>query len=118
MTELDRLLRMTQIESRVKEMRKQSGKVVTHVVFASIIKVIGQVQPDTVFKESWKKLLVTIHDRSLLTPAMPQTGSKVTLETFLKFPELHQNATLFLPGLSRKGKTELAKLMCILQAFK
>ena len=118
MTELDRLLCMTQIESRVKEMRKQSGKVVTNVVFASKVKETGQVQRETVFKDSWKKLHVTIHDRSLLTPAMPQTGSKVTLETFLKFPELHQNLTLFLSGLSRKGKTELAKLVCLMQAFK
>ena len=42
------LLCMFQIESRVKEMRKQSGKVVTNVVFASKVKETGQVQPDTV----------------------------------------------------------------------
>ena len=62
---------------------------------------------------------MTIHDKSLLTPAMPrQDGNKVSLETFLKLKELHQNVTLFLPGESRTGKTELAKYICLLIAVK
>ena len=63
---------------------------------------------------------VTIHDQSLLTPLIPQDGSgnAVTLKTYLDFAELHQNVTLFLPGKSRKGKTELAKYICMRLAIK
>ena len=49
---------------------------------------------------------------------MAREGNKVTLDTFLKFPELHQNVTLFIPGESRTGKTELAKFICLLLAVK
>ena len=49
---------------------------------------------------------------------MPREGNHVTLETFLKFPELHQNVTLFMPGESRTGKTELAKFICLQLAVK
>jgi len=118
LSELERLLCNEKIESRVKELRKLSSKVVTNVVYASKVKETGQVQPEKVFKSTWKKLLVTIHDRSLLTPLIPQEGNKVTLETFLNFPELHQNVTLFIPGDSRTGKTELAKYICLLLAVK
>ena len=114
--ELERLLCNAHIESRVKELRKLSGRVITNVVYASTVKETGQVQPESVFKNNWKELLVTVHDKSLMTPLMPRKGDKVTLETFLKFPELHQNVTLFIPGDSRKGKTELAKYICLLLA--
>ena len=33
------------------------------------------------------------------------------------FPELHQNVALFITGEPRKGKSELAKLICLLMAF-
>jgi hypothetical protein len=66
--------------------------------------------------------VVTVHDRSLLTPLMPRIGevgsNKVSLDTFLKCPELHQNVTLLIPGVTRKGKSELAKYICLLLAFK
>ena len=118
LSELERILCNDRIESRVKELRKLSSKVVTNVVYASKVKETGQVQPERVFKNTWKKLLVTIHDKSLLTPLMPREGNHVTLETFLKFPELHQNVTLFMPGESRTGKTELAKFICLQLAVK
>ena len=64
-------------------------------------------------------MLVTIHDISLLTPEMPRIDQNtVTLDTFLKFPQLHQNVTLLMPGESRKCKTELAKYMCLLMCRK
>jgi hypothetical protein len=118
LSELERVLCNDKIESRVKELRKLSSRVITNVVYASKVKETGQVQSERVFKSSWKKLSVTIHDKSLLTPLMPRNGNKVTIETFLKFPELHQNVTLFIPGDSRKGKTELAKYICLLLAVK
>ena len=118
LSELERILCNDRIESRVKELRKLSSKVVTNVVYASKVKETGQVQPERVFKNTWKKLLVTIHDKSLLTPLMPREGNHVTLETFLKFPELHQNVTLFMPGESRTGKTELAEFICLQLAVK
>ena len=109
-SELERLMCNEKIESRLRELRKLSSKVMTNVVYASKVKETGQVQSERVFKSTWRNILVTIHDKSLLTPAMPrQDGNKVSLETFLKFKELHQNVTLFLPGESRTGKTELAK---------
>ena len=93
----------------------------TQAIYASKVQETGAVQPEKVFKPSWKKLRVTIHDISLLTPLMPRVGGAtsniVTLETFLKFKELHQNVTLFIPGLPRKGKSELAKFLCLLLAF-
>lgn len=118
LTGLERLMCNEKIESRVRELRRLSSKVVTNVIYASKVKETGQVQPQTAFKSSWKKIRVTIHDKSLLTPLMPQNGNTVTLETFVQFPELHQNVTLFLPGESRKGKTELAKYICLVICMK
>jgi hypothetical protein len=117
-SELERLLCNDRIESRVRDLRKLSSTVVTNVVYAAKVKETGQVQPEKVFKNTWKQLRVTIHDKSLLTPLMAREGNKVTLDTFLKFPELHQNVTLFIPGESRTGKTELAKFICLLLAVK
>jgi hypothetical protein len=37
----------------------------------------------------------------------------VTLETFLKYPEFHQEVSLIMMGGSRLGKTELAKYLCL-----
>ena len=97
-TELERLLCNAQIESRVRELRKLSGKVATNVVYLSTVKETGQVQPEEVFKKTWRKLLVTVHDKSLLTPLMPrEADGRVTLDTFLSFRELHQNVTLLIP---------------------
>ena len=118
LTGLERLMCNEKIESRVRELRKLSNKVITNVVYASKVKETGQVQPQTAFISSWKKIRVIIHDKSLLTPLMPQNGNTVTLETFIEFPELHQNVTLFLPGESRKGKTELAKYICLVICMK
>jgi len=107
------------IESRVKILRKISNYSSTNVIYANRIKETGQVQKITAFKSTWNKLLVTIHDRSLLTPFMPRRdGNKVTLQTFLDYKELHQNVTLFIPGNSRTGKTELAKVICLVLAMK
>ena len=117
LTALERLMCNKEIESRVKELRKLVGKIVTNVIYFSQAK--GKVQAEKVFKDSWRKMLVTIHDRSLLTPEMPRSDqNKVTLDTFLKNPQLHQNVTLLMPGESRKGKTELAKYMCLLMCRK
>ena len=117
LTALERIMCNREIESRVKELRKLVGKIVTNVIYFSQAK--GKVQAEKVFKDSWRKMLVTIHDRSLLTPEMPRNDqNKVTLDTFLKFPQLHQNVTLLMPGESRKGKTELAKYMCLLMCRK
>ena len=55
-----------EIESRVKELRKLVGKIVTNVIYFSQAK--GKVQPEKVFKDGWRKMMVIIHDRSLLTP--------------------------------------------------
>ena len=118
MTTLEDLLCNNAIESRVKELRKLSCKVITNVVYASKVRETGQVQDLSVFKSNWNKMMLTIHDKSLLSPLMPQNGNKVTLETFLNFKELHQNITLVLPGDSRTGKTELAKCICLLLAMK
>jgi hypothetical protein len=118
LSELERVLCNDRIESRVKELRKLSSKVITNVVYVSKVKETRQVQSRGVFKSSWNKLSVTIHDKPLLTPLMPRDGNRVTLETFLNFKELHQNVTLFLPGDSRTGKTELAKYICLLLAVK
>ncbi len=119
LTELERLLCVVKIESRVKELRKLSGTNVTNVIYASKIKELGQVQPEAAFKSSWRKLVVTIHDESLLTPTMPRIGNsnKVTVTTFLDFPELHQNVTLFIPGDTGMGKSELAKYICLVMAL-
>ena len=94
----------------------------TQAIYASKIKETGLVQPEKAFKPAWKKLRVTIHDKTLLTPFMPRVGSPtsnvVTLDTYLKFPKLHQNVSLFMTGKPRMGKTELCKLICLLLAFK
>ena len=84
-TTLEETLCDIQLETRVKELRKLSGRVVTYVIYASQIKHLGQVQPESVFKSSWKKLAITIHDKSTLTPAMPRySDNKVPLEHFWK----------------------------------
>ena len=62
LSQLERLLCNDKIESRVKESRKLSSKVITNVVCASKAKGTGQVQSEKVFNSSWQKLLVTIHD--------------------------------------------------------
>jgi len=119
-TKLEELLCNDKIESRVKELRKLSGRIVSNVIYASKVKELGQVQPETAFKSTWKRLPVTVHDESLLTPTMPRIGNsnKVKLATLLEFPELHQNVTLLMPGVTRKGKSELAKYICLLLALK
>lgn len=118
LTELERLMCNERIESRVKELRKLTAKGKTQVIYVNKAKENGSVQASSVFKDSWKKLLITIRDTSLLTPLMPRTGNKVTLETFLNFQELNQNLSLFIPGAARKGKTELAKLICVVLSLK
>ena len=119
-TKLEELLCIDRIESRVKELRKLSGRIISNVIYASRVKELGQVQPETAFKPMWKRIPVTVHDESLLTPTMPRIGTsnKVTLETFIEFKELHQNVTLLIPGVTRKGKSELAKYICLLLALK
>jgi len=101
---------------------KQMEEPRTQAIYASKVKETGTVQPESVFKPSWRTLRITIHDRSLLTPLMPrvgdQTSNVVTMETYLDSPGLHQNVTLFITGEPRKGKSELAKLICLLLAFK
>jgi hypothetical protein len=84
------------------------------------VKELGQVQPEASFNSNWRNRVVTIHDESLLTPTMPRIGNsnKDTLATLLESPELHQNVTLFIPGVSGKGKPELAKYICLLLALK
>ena len=112
LNELERLMCNERIESRIKELRKLVGKVHTNVIYFQESK--GKVQSQNVFKDGWRKLLVTIHDTSLLSPDMPRKRqNQVTLQTFLDFPRLHQNVTLLMPGESRKGKTELAKYICL-----
>ena len=105
-------------KTAVKQMEERR----TQAIYASKVKETGTVQPESVFKPSWRTLRITIHDRSLLTPLMPrvggQTSNVVTMETYLDFPGLHQNVTLFITGEPRKGKSELAKLICLLLAFK
>ena len=103
-TELERLLCSPRIESRVKELRELQGRNKTNVIYASKIRDTGDVQPERVFIRTWKSLVVlvvTVHDRSLLTPLMPRIGevgsNKVSLDTFLKCPELHQHITLLIP---------------------
>ena len=68
---------------------KQMAEPRTQAIYASKVKETGAVQPESVFKSSWRKLRVTIHDRSLLTPLMPrvdQAANVVTMETYLAFP--------------------------------
>ena len=50
------------------------------LIYASRVKELGQVPPETAFKGTWKRLAVTIHDESLLTPRMPRirNSNKVT----------------------------------------
>ncbi len=53
-------------------------------------------------------------------PSCPEWATRrqiSSLETYLAYLELHQNVTLFVTGLPRKGKSELAKLMCLLLAL-
>ena len=64
------------IESRLRELRKLSSKVMTNVVYASKVKQTGQVQSERVFKSNKKNRLVTIHDKSLLTPCNATTRWK------------------------------------------
>ena len=105
-----------------KDALAQLEKPKTQAIHASKVKETGAVQPESVFKPSWRTLRVTIHDRSLLTPLMPRIGEAtstvVSLATYLDHPELHQNVTLFVPGQPRKGKSELAKLICLMLAFR
>ena len=110
--------------SVTKNALKQMEEHNTQAIYASKVRETGAVQHPSVFKPSWKNLRVTIHDMSLLTPDMPrvsvrgdQLSNVVTLETYLAYQELHQNVTLFITGLPRKGKSELAKLLCLLLAF-
>ena len=121
-TELERRLCSPRIESRAKEPRKLVGRSKTNVIYASKVRDTGDVQSERVFIRTWKSLVVTVHDRSLLTPLLPRIGevasNKVSLDTFLKCPEFHQTVTLLIPGVTRKGKSELAKYMCHLLAFK
>ena len=111
---LQELLKDAAIETRLMNLRRITGSSPRNIVYAHDLK--GMVQSPAVFKESWKQLHVTIHDMSLLTPLMPRVGgydNVVTLETFLKSKELHQNISLLIMGGPRLGKTELAKLMCV-----
>ena len=111
---LEKALCKGHVESRIKEMRKLSGKMQSNVIYGLTAREMGHVQSPDVFKNTWRQLQVTIHDSSLLSPLIPRchNQNQVTLQTFLDFPDLHQNITLFLAGPSRKGKTELAKLIC------
>ena len=116
LTPLEDALCDARVESRVKELRKLTGRVINNVVYASQAK--EQVQAAKVFKDTWKKLKVTIHDTQLLTPCIPRCSisegsNQITLENFLTCKELNQSVSLFLPGRSRTGKTELAKLLCL-----
>ena len=101
---------------------KQMEEPRTQAIYASKVQETGTVQLESVFKPSWWTLRITIHDRSLLTPLMPrvgdQTSNVVTMETYLKFPGLNQSVTLFITGEPRKGKSELAKLICLMLAAK
>ena len=78
------------------------------------------VQPARAFKPEWADIQVTVHDASLLTSDIPRIGggssNRVTLGTFLHYEQLHQSVTLLMPGLAGKGKTELAKYICLLLA--
>ena len=115
-TPLEEVLCDAQIETRVTALRKLSGRVMSNVIYASQARELAQVQSANVFKDTWKKLKVTIHDTKILTPSIPRCGegnNQVTLETFLVCKELNQSVSLFLPGKSRTGKTELAKLLCL-----
>ena len=120
MTRVESLICNRPIQERVREARKLGSKKARNVIFASTMKLTGAVQPPRAFKSNWKDLPVTVHDESLLTPLMPRLASssnRVTLGTFLGFPELHQNVTLMISGLARKGKSELAKYCCMELAF-
>lgn len=117
-SELERLLCDDKFERRVKELRQASHKALANVMFASKMKELGHVQAESVFESTWKELQMTIHDKSLLSSLTYQNGNKVTLHTFLDFNELHQNVTLFIPGKTRKEKSELAKYICNILAYK
>ena len=113
-TSLEEVLCDQRIESRVKDLRKISGRLITNVIYASQAQ--EHVKPPDAFKDSWRNLKVTIHDTKLLNVTIPRCsgeGNKVTLETFLAYKELNQSVSLFLPGKSRTGKTEIAKLLCL-----
>jgi hypothetical protein len=107
------------VEFRLKELRKQLGTVVSNVIYAETARSLGLVQPASVFRDAWKSLPVVVNDVSLLKPYMPRVGTDgntVALETFLKYPELHQEVSLIVMGGSRLGKTELAKFLCLCMA--
>ena len=42
-----------------------------------------------------------------------ELDNKVSLQTFLTHKQLNQSISLFIPGNSRLGKTELAKFLCM-----
>ena len=114
-SKLEEILCNGQVETRIKELRKLSGRTQSNVIYGQTARELGQVQSPDVFKSSWQHLKVTIHDTTLLSPLIPrcgEAGNQVTLRTFLDFPELHHSVSLFLPGAARKGKTELAKYIC------
>ena len=84
------------------------------VIYAQTAK--GIVQKPDQFKDTWKQLHVKIYDVSCLDPTIPRIGSSnnlVTIETFMRYPQLHQNLTLFMMGGSSVGKSEVSKLMCL-----
>ena len=110
LSSLEQTLCDIQVETRVKELRKLSGRVTITVVYISQVKETGQVQPEIAFKATWRQLAVTIHNQSLLTIDMPRLSSgKVTLETLMNFPQLHQTVTLLIPGKSRTGSVSLTR---------
>ena len=116
LSSLEQALCDSRIESRVKEARKLSGRRLHNVVYLSHARELAQVQSVKVFKDTWKQLQVTIHDTKLLSEQIPRLSSggldnKVSLQTFLTYKQLNQSISLFIPGTSRVGKTELAKVL-------
>ena len=104
--------------SSLEEARKLSGRRLHNVVYLSHVRELAQVQSVKVFKDTWKQLQVTIHDTKLLSEQIPRLSSggldnKVSLQTFLTYKQLNQSISLFIPGTSRVGKTELAKVLCM-----
>ena len=70
----------------------------------------------SVFKDSWKLLEVTVHEASLLPASVPRSDARpnvVTLESFVKCKELHQNVSLLVLGRTHQGKTEWTKILCL-----
>jgi hypothetical protein len=118
-SQLELCLADASVESRLKELRRHTGTATSNVIFAETARSLGLVQSASVFVDSWRSLPVVVHDVSLLKPYMPRVGTcgnAVALETFLKYPELHQEVSLIMLGGSRLGKTELAKFLCLCMA--